>query len=357
MAEPSGPPTDPVDRFLDAVWTQTGVDSHPITRDFYVALRRLEVMHRDRPRLGEGPRVSEEPVRLGQKPTLAFEASTILAVNPTDDGRPPRLDVGFFGVFGPNGPLPLHLTEYAHQRLRNAHDATLVSFLNIFHHRLLTLFYRAWANAQPTVNRDRPETDRFARYLGAVAGHGNRARGLPETPLERFALHVARHFTGQTRHPEGLEKVVSTYFRVPARVEEYVGEWLRIPEQFCWRLSGSTSTHPTLGRLGSGTRVGRHVWERQFKFRVVLGPMPRTSYERLMPGGSDVPALITLVQRYAGPELNWDVQLILHEPDMQPTRLGSAKLSRSTYLVRGTVVREKRWQDFVFEPLALAQAG
>jgi predicted component of type VI protein secretion system len=31
-------------------------------------------------------------------------------------GRPARLLVYFFGLLGPNGPLPLHLTEYARER-------------------------------------------------------------------------------------------------------------------------------------------------------------------------------------------------------------------------------------------------
>jgi type VI secretion system protein ImpH len=355
MAEHAGTPPDALNPFLDAPWSPVAADGDPITRDFYLTLRRLEILHRDRPRLAEGPRVSEEAVRLGQRPSLGFDASTILAVETRDDGLPPRIDVGFFGVFGPNGPLPLHLTEYAHQRLHHNHDATLVGFLNIFHHRMLTLFYRAWANAQPTVNRDRPETDRFAKFVAAAAGSGNRAKGQPESQIDRFVTHMAGQFTGQTRHPEGLQKVVSTFFDVPVQVEEFLGEMLRVPDQFCWRLTSKPGPHESLGKLGTGTRVGRSVWERQFKFRVVLGPMPRGQYDRLMPRGSDVPLLVTLVQRYAGLDLNWDVRLVLHEPDMQPMRLGVAELSRTTYLVRGAVAREKRWQDFVYEPMA--QAG
>ncbi|HEX6243074.1 MAG TPA: type VI secretion system baseplate subunit TssG [Polyangiales bacterium] len=355
MADHAGTPPDPVNPFLDAAWAPAQADLDPVTRDFYLTLRRLEITHRDRARLGEGLRVSEEPVRLGQRPTLAFEAGTILSTETRPDGLPPRIEVGFFGVFGPNGPLPLHLTEYAHQRMHHAHDGTLVQFLNIFHHRLLTLFYRAWANGQPTVSRDRPDADRFARFVAASAGQANRPKSLPEGEIERFALFMARHFTGQTRHPEGLQKVLSTFFEVPVAIEEYVGEMLRIPDQFCWRLTPKAGAHGSLGRLGSGTRVGRNVWERQFKFRVVLGPMPRAKYDRLLPRGADLPRLIALVQRYAGLDLSWDVRLVLHEPDMQPMKLGTAELSRTTYLVRGAVARSKRWQDFVFEPMA--QAG
>ena len=69
-----------------------------------------------------------------------------------------------FGLFGPNGPLPIHLTEYARERLQHGGDATLCRFLDVFHHRFLALFYKAWAQAQPHVNRDRPAQDRFVVY-------------------------------------------------------------------------------------------------------------------------------------------------------------------------------------------------
>jgi type VI secretion system protein ImpH len=355
MAEQSWTPSDPVGPRETELRAYGPADADPITRDFYLALRKIEVAFSAQPRLGEGPRVTEEPVRLSQRPTLAFEASAILAKHASVDGHPPRIEVGFFGVFGPNGPLPLHVTEYVHQRIQNNRDFTIARFLDIFHHRMLTLFYRAWANAQPVVNRDRPATDRFANYVACAVGQGSRTKGTPETDIDRFARYMACHFTGQTRHPEGLEKVVSTFFGIPAQVRELQGEWLRVPDQFCWRLTHGAPRAPQLGRLGEGTRVGRHVWERQFKFRLELGPMGRVQYDRLMPHGSDVKRLVALVRRYLGHDLQWDVQLVLHEPDMAPMQLGSARLSRNAYLVRERISPEKRWQDFVYDPLL--QAG
>jgi type VI secretion system protein ImpH len=355
MAEQSWAPSDPVSPQESELRAYGPADADPITRDFYLALRKIEVAHRTEPRLGEGLRVSEEPVRLGQRPTLAFEGSAILARHASADGRPPRIEVGFFGVFGPNGPLPLHITEYVHQRIQNNRDYTLARFLDIFHHRMLTLFYRAWANAQPVVNRDRPQSDRFANYIACAIGQGSRPKGTAETDIDRFSRYMAAHFTGQTRHPEGLEKVVSTFFGIPAKVHELLGEWLRVPDEFCWRLTHGAPRAPQLGRLGEGTRVGRYVWERQFKFRLELGPMSRAQYDRLMPHGSDVRRLVALVRRYLGHELSWEVQLVLHEPDMAPMQLGAARLSRNAYLVRERISPEKRWQDFVYDPLQ--QAG
>ena len=104
---------------------------------------------------------------------MAFAPRTVSSLVPGGDGVPPRMEVFFFGLFGPHGPLPLHLTEYARNRLRQAGDPTFARFADIFHHRLLSLFYRAWANAQPTVNLDRPESDRFADYVGGAHRTGD----------------------------------------------------------------------------------------------------------------------------------------------------------------------------------------
>ena len=76
-------------------------------------------------------------------------------------GDPAKLPVNFLGLFGPNGPMPVHITEYARERQLNAHDPTLVGFLDLFHHRILSLFYRAWAVNQKAADLDRPKDARF----------------------------------------------------------------------------------------------------------------------------------------------------------------------------------------------------
>ncbi len=89
----------------------------PHAFDFFQALRRLECEHRDRPRIGAGLRPGDDPVRLGQPPYLNFAGSTVSSFAAGTGGRPWRLAVNFFGLLGPNGPLPLHLTEYARDRV------------------------------------------------------------------------------------------------------------------------------------------------------------------------------------------------------------------------------------------------
>ena len=135
-------------RETDAVEFLAALAAEPYRYDFYQTLRRLECLYQDKPRVGCAQRPADEPVRFGQVPDLTF-APAPLASFEVRDGELPRLQVRLFGLFGPNGPLPLHITEYAHERLLNANDSTVARFFDLFHHRFLAFFYRAWAQAQP----------------------------------------------------------------------------------------------------------------------------------------------------------------------------------------------------------------
>ena len=163
MGTPSG-------RETDAVAFIASLAEAPYRYDFYQTLRRLECLYSEKPRWAEALRPIDEPVRLGQDPDLSFAPAPLASCQLAQEGRPPRLQVRLFGLLGPNGPLPIHITEYARERLHNASDPTLSRFLDVFHHRFLALFYRAWAQAQPHVHRDRPDADRFGAYIGGFFG-------------------------------------------------------------------------------------------------------------------------------------------------------------------------------------------
>ncbi len=127
------------------------LEGHPYLTDFYFALRKLECLHSDKPKLGEAVKLTDEPIRIKQEASLAFANSTLQSFKRGQEGKPAVLIQNFLGLFGSNGPLPHHLTEYARERSRNASDPVLTDFLNIFHHRMLAMFYRAWADAEPVI--------------------------------------------------------------------------------------------------------------------------------------------------------------------------------------------------------------
>jgi type VI secretion system protein ImpH len=351
----------PVGRETDAVAFFAILAESPHRYDFYQTLRRLECLHDRKPRWGEALRPVDEPVRLGQDPDLSF-APTPIASFETDGGRPPRLQVRLFGLFGPNGPLPLHITEYARERLRLAGDPTLSRFLDVFHHRFLALFYRAWAQAQPTVNRDRPQADRFTTYVGSFLGMSPAAfRGRDGVPdLAKF-FHVGA-LIKHVRNAEGLRHILQHFFRVPVQIEEFVGHWLSLSAGERTFLSSARAT------LGSGGVLGSRVWDRQHKFRIHLGPLTLEQYESFLPGspkpggvrggpdGVPLRKLVDWVRTYLCFELDWDVRLILKQNEVPSLRLGSGqRLGWTTWLGRRR--REGHADDLCLDAEAFVGRG
>ena len=185
---------------------------------FFTVLRRLEALFRDRPRIGYAARPRDEVVRVAQQPNLGFAPSTLAAFEPREGRVVGRLFTNFFGMLGPNGPLPLHLTEHAYERLVRHRDGTFARFLDLFQHRFAMLFYRAWADAQPAVQYDRPGADRFADYVGSVFGIGMPAMRRRDAVPDEAKLRFAGHLSCQTRHADGLRALLEAFFRIPVEV-------------------------------------------------------------------------------------------------------------------------------------------
>src|SRR5215813_5321151 len=155
---------------------------HACQFDFFRAVRLLESQRGDLPRIGFSISPSEDPVRFWQNPSLRFAPSAVETVKPTGQDSILRMAVQFFGLFGPNAPMPPHVTEYVLERELHHKDFTITAFLNLFHHRLLSLFYRAWAATQKAADLDRPKDQRYATYIGSFFGIGM------ETLQERDAV-------------------------------------------------------------------------------------------------------------------------------------------------------------------------
>lgn len=316
-------PADPLTFFVT-------LTEAPYRHDFFQTMRRIECLHPHLPRMGQALRPGDEPVRLAQEPAMTFAPATLSSFGTPAGATVPRLQVRFFGLLGPNGPLPLHLTELARERLLHAGDATRASFLDIFHHRFLALFYRAWAQAQPTVSLDRPREDRFASYTGALCGLGD------PTLCERDALpDFARLFYSgllarQVKNGDGLVALLAGYFRVEVALEPFVGHWMTLPRGERTRLGMRAARGQA---LGAGAVVGARVWDRQHKFRLVLGPMDLARYESFLAGGAAQPKLLAWVRHYLGYELDWDARLILAREQVPPTCPGRCgRLGWTTWL-------------------------
>jgi type VI secretion system protein ImpH len=318
--------------------------AEPFTFDFFQAVRRLECASPRLPRIGTSTRAEQDPARFIQKPSLAFAPSVVAAFDlPTPDGLPARMAVNFIGLWGPNGPLPLHLTEYARDRERNSNDATLTRFADVFHHRMASLFYRAWAVNQQAVGADRSlmpdgsdadplisqEIDRFAVYVASFIGRGTPSLRQRDSVPDNAKLHWSGHLSGETAHAEGLEAILSGHFATPCKVLPFTGQWIDIPDESRCLLGRS----PDTGALGRTSIVGAHVWDCQGKFTIRLGPMNLDKFNRMLPLQSGNRELRDWIRNYIGDQLAWEARIVLAESAIPGIRLnGATQLGLSTWL-------------------------
>jgi type VI secretion system protein ImpH len=324
------------------------LEEAPHRFDLFAALRQLECLHPGSPRIGEASRPAEEPVRIGQVPSLAFAPATVAEFKSGTAERPSYLATYYFGVFGPNGPLPLHLSEYAHGRELNNHDASFRRFADIFHHRLASLFYRAWADAQPAVSLDRPEP-RFDLYIGSLVGRGGPELRGRDSVADDAKLGRAGRFALAVRPPQGLIGILEDYFGLPFTLLEQVGEWLPLERKHRLALGERNDA----SALGSGTMLGKSVWSCQHAFRLICGPLSFSDFAALLPGEPRLTHARDLVRNYSGDELKWTLNLVLLAAEVPKLELGRAgKLGWSTWL--GTRASAAPANEVVIDPDFLA---
>ncbi len=308
--------------------------AEPWAHDFYAVLRQMESLSPGSPRLGSALRPSAEPIRMGQDPELDFAPAALMSFK-TDSRKPPRLGARFFGLFGPMGPLPLHITEYARDRLRNHADPTFARFADVFHHRALLLFYRAWAQSQPAVQADRPSDDQFAKWVSALFGQAPATLRQGDAVADAAKRYSAGHLARATRNPESIAKVLRQYFGVPLRVEPYVGHWMPLRDVDRSRLGrpGARRSAP----LGVSVVAGAKVWDRQYKLRLHIGPLTLAQYQQFLPGQPSLAELRDWMRQLLGFDMLWDVQLVLKGGEVPALGMGrTAALGRTTWLGRKT---------------------
>jgi type VI secretion system protein ImpH len=323
MAHQRFPPKQSVDLAIDVL-------RHvPEAVDLFALLRYIEAISAPRARLGYSQTPREDAIRVGQYPSTAFAPTTIYSIEPRGNRSAPVVRILSLGLFGPNGPLPLHITEYVRDRIRNQNDPTLVAFADIFHHRLLSLFYRAWADAQPAVQMDRPGQNRFDVHVGSLSGFGFGSTRGRDSVEDQAKLFATGHLVRLTRNPEGICKAVSHYFQVPVRLKEYVRSWVDIPAGEQTSLAGQTVSN----QLGMGAIAGARTPDVQSRFRLELGPMGLQEYEHFLPSVRGNVRLRDWLRQYIGVEFGWDADLLLNAEEVPQSQLGGEQnLGWTTWL-------------------------
>ena len=299
----------------------------PFRFDFFQAVRLLERLCRERARddarwpcapPGQDHAPDRELVRFRTLASQSFPAAAISQIKQPQarDGqgplRPLEMLVAFLGLTGPQGVLPRHYTTLLIQRLRHK-DFALRDFLDLFNHRTISLFYRAWEKYRLPFTYERSQLDEAGaldlctQSLYCLVGLGTGGlRGRLEIKDEAF-LYYGGHFAHFPRCAVALEGMLEDYFAIPVRVEQAQGQWLTLEEADCSLLPDADSPEGRNNEVGESLIVGERVWDVQGSFRLRVGPLKYDQFRRYLPDGDGLSALYQMTRAYVGPELDFEI--------------------------------------------------
>lgn len=325
---------------------------------FFQAVRLLYLVEGLPPRLGAS---TPDRLRFAAPATLSFPPGEIVDLVREGDART-TLTVNFLGLTGPSGILPRHYTEWLIAR-RQSRDTSARDFLDLFNHRLVTLFWHAWAKHRIDVNREFETGRGVLRYVYDLIGLGTPtlyARVAPRAAAARPPAAAARlprgalgYFSGLiAQRPHGsasIARVVADVTGAEVEVAGCHGTLQPIPHADRTRLGQRAHT------LGEGCVLGAAVWDRQTTLLVRIGPLDRARFDSLLPCGNLLGSVVELLRFLTGLALDLHVKLALRADHVSATRLGgddSARLGWNSWLGgrRGTAPADEC--EFHFSGLA-----
>lgn len=309
----------------------------PESFGFFQAVRLLHRHLLDRRGVGEFADPSREVVRFSANPSMAFPAGEIQDLR-IDEEDQARMMVNFLGLVGHMGVLPMQYSLLIDQQAAAEGDPdALRDFLDIFQHRILSLFYKAWERSHFYVSFERGEDGPLLRRLMDIVGLGSgdlhdRTRIRDEALLFYSGLLGSHH-----RSAVALQRLMEDYFQVPVEVVQFKGGWYGLSLDSQCRIDDEEDLG---GSLGEGLVVGDEIWDPQARVQIKIGPLHRAEYDDFLPGGAAHKALKGVTQFFGDGQFDFEVQLILHRDDVPGIVLGAEEDSAPS-LGWGTWIRTR----------------
>ena len=304
------------------------IKESPGAWEFFAAVRALQAARGNQPPVGRSTRIDQDFLRFKQEPTLAFQSAELMDFKDAENTRAPAWEMRqvFFGFFGPNGPLPTHITEDAIADMRDSgRHRLLPDFCDILQHRMTSLLYRAWESTQITASRDLGGDDPYKRRIGAFYGEALPAFIDRETLSDDTKRYISGHLSARRGSVAALEAVVGTIIGATAQVDQYVGEWLPIPIADRSRMGTA--------RLGVDTTIGDRAFSAQSRIAIRTARLDFEEYETLLPDGEVFGQLRDAVRHVLGIAMAWELRPILKVSEIPKCSLdGNRRLGWDTWM-------------------------
>ncbi|QBE65940.1 type VI secretion system baseplate subunit TssG [Pseudoduganella lutea] len=334
--------------------------AQPYRFEYFQAVRMLELWLKRHGKVRDGAVANF--LRFTNSTSLAFPASQLegIEVEPRDVGldrhalaealksatlRYVRITPAFMGLLGNMGALPAHYTERIAAHAITTRDDGPRAFLDTFSNRSLALFYEAWRKYRLELKYQLDGKDGFLPLLLSLAGLGQpslRSRFADGTHGGLLDESVAYFATAMRHRPASsaqIARVLSEYFAVPVKTEQFIGRWYDMPEAQQCRLGMANAM------LGGGAMAGARIWQRDLRLRIVIGPLKRARFDAFLPGGEAARALASMLSMMTGVSLEYEVQLVLCAREVQGASLADdrsgGRLGWDTFLVTGDTPRNR----------------
>jgi type VI secretion system protein ImpH len=300
---------------------------------FFQAVDVIERMARGAVPVGFTGPAADEAIRFEHDPDLVFHPSDVKWIAPADPaaGRPHTIvRTTFLGLFGAVSPLPMNMAEDV-IAADSSEQPSLRAFYDLFHHRLISLFFRTWQKNRFPSGHRADMSDAFTRralsFVGVDVAGSLQARALPPLALLGLAPLLAR----RARTPHAFGVLASRLLEgIQVRIEGFV---LR-------RTQLSADQRVTLGvrntRLGVDMAIGNSVADRAGRFRVLMGPLSAEHFEAVSPGGRLHGTLAALCDHFADGVLEAEVEIQMSAEQVPRFKLGTSRIGRTTRLGGGT---------------------
>jgi type VI secretion system protein ImpH len=273
-----------------------------------------------------------EPVRFRHDPQLIFHSSDVTRVAFTqarDGSLRAEMTTAFLGLVGASSPLATVFSEEV-LRADGPEQAALVAFYDLFHHRLVSLFYRAWKKYRFHAGFRLDGSDTFSHRMLAFVGV-DLAGAVPTRGLSPFELlSLAPLLSMRTRPARTLQIILERLLGVSS---------VTVSQFALRRVTVRDDERCLLGRqnnvLGQSFAMGRTVPDCSGRFRLTVGPVPYSTFEALMPGGRLHARLRDVVFQFTPAHLEPELELLLdseHAPRFQLGAERGARLGVTTHL-------------------------
>lgn len=336
--------------------------------EFFAAVQWLERLHRsqsgDAAPVGASPNPQREFIRFVAQQQQSFAASDLAQIErePTAEFQTRwQLFVNMMGLTGPNGVLPSPYLQTALEQdraARSTSDATeedqasaLPDFYNLFDHRAISLFYRAWSKYRlpaiyagffdsPERHADDPVTNVLYSVTGLATGphSGRQALRHKHRFPDEIVLYYAGAFSKWPRTAITLRNVVAEYFQFPVEVQEFQPQTIELAPQEQSRTASKAQPEGQNAALGQTVMIGSRICLYGARFRLRVGPLSRKDFDSLLPESERFKKLVEFVKLYAGIDWDFDIQLVLRADEVPASRLAGkdappAQLMRNSWML------------------------